>query len=88
MIDEHAPHRFGGDGEKLCAVTPVGLSLIDQAKIGLVHETRRLKRVVGSFAAQIALGLAAQFFVDKGDEAIKGGRIASTPGLKERSHGM
>jgi hypothetical protein len=38
--------------------------LIGQAQINLVHQRRRLQRVVGTLSAQMTMGNAPQFLID------------------------
>jgi hypothetical protein len=45
VIDEKAPHDLCGHGEKVRAVLPAHLPLIDQLQIRLMDEGGRLKRV-------------------------------------------
>src|SRR5581483_2440250 len=39
MIDEDVPHDLCGDGEKVCAVLPVGRRLINQSQVGFVDQS-------------------------------------------------
>jgi len=43
-IDENSPHRFGSGSEEMAATIPVlGLLLINQADVCLMHQCRGLK---------------------------------------------
>ena len=83
MIDEDAAHDGGRDGEEVRAVAPLHAPLIDEPQVALVHERGGLERVLASLAAHGALGVPAQLLVDRGDEPVRRGLVAASPGEEE-----
>src|SRR5687767_5404662 len=43
QVDEHTPHRAGGNGEKVVAIVPINLPRIMQPYEGFMHQRCRLK---------------------------------------------
>ena len=66
------------------AVLPVDVG-VGQPQIRFVDEQRRLQRVPGRLAAQLAAGKPAQFAVDERNQAVVGGLVAASP-LVEQVH--
>ena len=60
VIDQNPAHQLGCDREELRPVTPVGLPLIDEPEIGLVHKRRGLQDVSRALAAKPASRLSPQ----------------------------
>ena len=80
MIDEHGAHHVGGDGEEVRPVLPrLAWMLLREAHVGLVHQRRRLQRVVRTLAAQMPRRDAAQLRVDQLHEAGEGGGVSAGP---------
>jgi hypothetical protein len=50
-LDENPPHRLGGCSEKVRAIREYP---IPEAQPGLMHQRRRLQRVIGPFATQVS----------------------------------
>ena len=84
VIDEDASHRLRRDAEEVCPILPVHLTLIDQSQVDLMHQGRRLQRVVHAFAAKLAGGYAAELIVDERQQLLERGRVASTPVSQQR----
>ena len=55
MIDEYAAHQLSSNAEKLRAVLPLGVPLIDQLQIGFINQRRRLQSVARPFASQVVM---------------------------------
>jgi hypothetical protein len=66
MIHQDAPHRLSGYGEEMIAAFQVSLLLIDQAKVGFVHERGGLQRVIGTLPAEVGRCQAVEFVVNQG----------------------
>lgn len=47
VVNEDAAHQTRGDREKVRAVLPVDLALIDQFEVGLIDQHRRVQRIAG-----------------------------------------
>ena len=58
----------GGDGQEVVAVRVVNGSSIDETQVGLVHQGRRLQRVVRTLRTHQALGTSVELLVDDGDD--------------------
>ena len=80
MLDEHASHHQGGDGEEVRAALPAHLALAEQPQEGLMDQGPGLEEVPRTFPVQIAGGELSQLAVDEGSQAIEGLTIALAPG--------
>ena len=56
---------------------------IDESKVDLVNECRRLQGVPGSLASKIAPGHPAQFVVDDRDQVVECRRVSLAPGQEQ-----
>ncbi len=65
VIDQDLAHRPSGDGEEVCPVLPVWISLVGQTQISLVHQGRRLQGVIGALPLHKMMSEAPEFFVDQ-----------------------
>ena len=65
VVNEYAPHHLCGNTEKVRAILPVRLRLIDHAQVSLVYERGRLQRVSLTLPAQIARREPSEFCVDE-----------------------
>jgi hypothetical protein len=79
VTDEDAPHHDRGERDELGAVAPVDFLLIDQPHVRFVHERRRLERVVGTLAVEVASGEPAQFVVHDRQHLVTRARVAVRP---------
>jgi hypothetical protein len=94
-IDEYPPHRLSGDGHEVGPVLPVDRSDVDQTQVGLVHERRRLQRMVGTLPLHEPVGKTPKLAIEVRRQAVEGASIARAPGAEEqgdvgclrRSHG-
>ena len=66
VVHQDPPHQARGHAEKLGAVPPVDLTLIDQAEVGLVDERGGLQGMAGTLAAQKLARKATQLVVPRG----------------------
>jgi hypothetical protein len=82
VVNQYAAHEFGGDGEKVCAILEVYLTLINEPQVGLVNERAGLQGVsltVATLAAHVAVGQAMQFVINDPDQLIVSRTIAIAP---------
>ncbi len=68
VVHEDAAHHHRGQPKKLGAVVPVDISLIDQARIGLVDEGRGLESVIAALPSHECPREASKLFVHYGLE--------------------
>ena len=86
-IDEDPPHRFGRGGEKMPAAVPhLHLGRVDEAQVRLVHEGRRLERLVGPLLADLAGGERAQLLVHQRQQVRRRAGVARPRLVKQRGH--
>jgi hypothetical protein len=81
-VYEDAPHQLGREPEEMRATLPLHLLTVDQAQVGLIHESGGLKHVPGALAGHVPSGEAVQLPMDGWREAIEGRVIAVAPGDK------
>ncbi len=79
VIDQDASHQLRSNPEKVGAVVPVHLPLIDQLEVRLVDQRSRLQGVLGPNGRQRAARDPAQLSVNERHEPIARGCIAVTP---------
>jgi hypothetical protein len=76
VVDENPSHQLRGDGEEVRPVLPLHAALIDELQIRLVHQRRRLERMVGSLARKVPFGQRLQLPVDHRHHLVEGFRAA------------
>ena len=86
MIDEHLADQARRDTEKMGPALPIHRLMLDQAQIGLVHQSSGLQRGAGPFGLQVMMGQFAQLRVDQRHEAVQGLAIAMAPGVEQLGH--
>ena len=64
MAYQNASHHLRRDPEKLRAISPAYLILIDEPEINLIHQGGGLQCVIGTFPAEETNRLPVQFFVN------------------------
>ena len=84
VIDEDLPHQPRGQREEMRAVVHRHAIEIDEPKVRLVDEHRRLQRVAGAFVLESCACDAPQFVVDDRKQLVQGGFIALAPLKKQR----
>ena len=72
--------------EEVLAVAPSGLVLPDQAKIGLINQSRGLKCVVPPFVPKLPGGQSVEFIVDERVEFRLGLRTAVRQAREHLGH--
>lgn len=82
VINEDAPHRFGGGGEEMRAVAPFGLIISAKPQPRLVNERGGLQSLSGIFARHLLRGQLAQFFINQREQLIRGVRVALVNALE------
>jgi hypothetical protein len=83
VIDQNPAHQLRCHREELRTVTPIGLPLIDEPEVGLVHKSRGLQDVPRPLPAKPTSGLSPQLAVQKLQYLISGGQISLAPGPKQ-----
>jgi Tfp pilus assembly protein FimV len=63
----------------MCAVLKVWAALISQAKISLVHQRRRLQRVIRVRSAHMIMSQAMKFLVDQRGQFFERSAVAMAP---------
>jgi hypothetical protein len=64
VIDQDLPHRSRRNPKEVRPVLPLNPGIVDETKVGLVHEGRGLKDVVSPLATHQARCEAPQLLVD------------------------
>jgi HAD superfamily hydrolase (TIGR01490 family) len=70
VIDEHATHRHGGEGQCLRIVLDLRLGLGRELHEGFVHERGGLERVASAFLLEQCCGTHAEFIVQERESVI------------------
>src|SRR5580658_2949940 len=68
VVDQDTPHQLCGDAQELLPIFPTNLSLIRQAKIGLVHQGSSPQGVIAALPPQVARRQTPQFRVEQNDQ--------------------
>src|SRR6516162_10933105 len=77
VVHEDLPHQPRRDPEEMGAILPLNVSPVDQPQIGLVHECRRLERVIAALTPHVRGRNTAQLALDTNHEALL---LRSRPG--------
>ena len=72
IVNEDAPHGFGGGGEKMGAVLPDGLAVAAGKEPGFVDEGGGLQGLARGFAGEFLRGEFAQLVADQGQQPLGG----------------
>ena len=83
-VDQDPAHDLCGDTKEVSPVPPIDLPLIDESQVGFVDERRRLQRVPGPLATQLAPGDAAQLGIYERQQLVEGTVIPPTPIIEQR----
>jgi hypothetical protein len=84
VVDENPAHHLRGGPEEMCPIAPIDLPLVDEAKVDLVHERRRLQRLTRAFAPKERRGSPSELSVHSRDQLIPRLEVALVPGLQKR----
>jgi hypothetical protein len=71
VVDENPSHQTGRNAKEMGSVAPLEMPLIDEADVGLVHESGWLQRMAGGFAPHLSGGHAPEIIVDEWDELVE-----------------
>src|SRR6266852_1814661 len=74
VIDQNLAHRPRRHSKEMCAVLKVWAALVSQAQISLVHQRRRLQRVVRVLSAHMIMSSAVKFLVDPAGSILRAQR--------------
>ena len=84
MVDEDPPHQAGGHREEMGAVLPLDTGEVDEPKVGLVHERRRLESMTPALPTHRPPGEPAKLAVNQGHQLLER-RIVTPPQATSRS---
>lgn len=79
MVHQDQPHQVCCHAEKVRAVLPVLLVLIDHAQVGFMRQRGGLQRMAYFLPAQITGGELSQLIVDEGSQMVEGQLTALAP---------
>src|SRR5262249_47320808 len=80
-LHQDPPHRFGGCGKEVATAVPVlGLLDLNEAKVGLVDQRRRLQRLPRFFLGQLRRRELAELVVDERQKLLRGRGVALLDG--------
>src|SRR5215470_1388794 len=79
VVHQYAPHQLRGNSEKMGAILPFCISLIDELEIGLVDERGGFECVLGALAPQVVARQPSQLAVDQRHQFFERRLIAVTP---------
>ena len=82
-IDEDTPHHLARHREELRTVLPDGAILIDEAKVDLVHERRRLKCFTSALTPKERRRSPSELTVHRRDQLIPRLEVALVPCLEK-----
>lgn len=82
MIDQNLAHQPRRYSEKVGAVLPSDIALVNQSTIRLVDQRCRLKGLSRSFFAHLPGSEMAKLFVNQGNQLIKRFPFTVSPGEK------
>jgi hypothetical protein len=70
VVDQNAPHGFGGGGEEVSPVLELDPPILAYPQISLVHKSGRLEGVPGILGTQPLLGDGSQVVVEDFEQRI------------------
>ena len=85
VIDQDLAHHMGGDSKEPRPGVAIGDGLVHEPHICFVYQSRRLKRVIEAFAAEITRGEPPQFAVHQGQQVIQRGLATAAPRQQQSS---
>src|ERR1051326_1932072 len=86
MIEQDLPDDSGGNTQEMRAAAPIDAIVIDQPKVGFVHQRRALQRVVRALAPKIRGGAGAQLAINQRHQLVKRFAIALAPASEQYGH--
>jgi hypothetical protein len=79
VIDQDAAHDLRRDTKEMRPILPIDVALVDQSKVHLMNEGRRLQGMVRPLLPQLARGHAAQLRIDERQQPVEGRPVAAAP---------
>ena len=83
VVDQNLPHHAGRDSEEMNLIGELSLLPVEELEIGFMNERGRLKRVIGTLAAEVPGSHAVQLSVEGGREFVQRRGISSVQPFKE-----
>jgi hypothetical protein len=65
VINQDVAHQLCGESEELSAILPVQITLIDEAEIGFVDDSRSLQGVIRALSAHVVMSQTVQLLIDQ-----------------------
>ena len=85
-LDEDLSHQPRGDAEEVRPVAGSG-GAASEPQPRFVHESRRIERLTGPFAAHLRVRDSPQLLVDERQQRVERAFLAGTRCSKKRGHG-
>jgi hypothetical protein len=79
VLHQNATYQMGGNAEEMRAALPLHIALVDELKVGVVHERRCLECVTRPFPAQMMVSEAAELDVHGVNQVVPRLLISPTP---------
>src|SRR5688500_5007834 len=85
IVDEDPAHHLRGDREKVRAIVPLNISLVDQTNECFVDKSRSLESVTSTLAVHVVMGQPVQLAIDHRRQVIKSCLVSVAPVQKQLS---
>jgi len=82
-LHQDSPHHLRRDGEEVRAIPPFDSIDVDQPQVRLVHQRRRLQRMIRPLPAHVVPGETVELLIDQRDQSVEGGAVALAPRSEE-----
>ena len=83
IVDQNAPHHLCSDREKVRAVIPLNISLIDETDKCFVDQRRGLQRMAPALAVHIVMGQTMQLAVNQRRQMVESCLVSGAPIQKQ-----
>ena len=71
VIHENPAHHLRGDAEEMSPIPPIDVPLVNQPKVDLVDQCRRLKRVANTFGAKLTRSDSTQLRINERKQLVQ-----------------
>ena len=82
-LHQDPSHHLRRDSEEVRAIPPFDSIDVYQPQVRLVHQRRRLQRMIGPLLAHIAPCETVELLIDQRDQSVEGGSVALAPRSEE-----